>query len=165
MEFINIKTHYFLRKTYLGGLILLFPIMLFAQMADAFWLVTPEEYLKSSQEPALSEEVFFEKSFGAPEITLVSPQLGKKGVSSPMKIELLFEPSADSNVVPESFKILYGMFKIDITDRILEHAKVTDKGIVASNAKLPVGEHSIALEISDNLGRKGRKKLTLLVIE
>lgn len=164
MNSFNVKSQYLFRTTFLMLSMVLSSAVVVAETTGDFWLVTPEEYLKFAQgtEPAVE---MFEKSFGAPVITLVSPQIGKEGVNSPMKIELLFEATADSTVVPESFKVLYGMFKIDITDRILEHAIITNAGVVASDAKLPLGEHNMALEISDNLGRTGRRDLTLTVIE
>lgn len=164
MYILNIKTHHLFRTALLILSMVFLSAVVHADNAGDFWLVTPDEYLNSSKGKAPMEEMFT-KSFGAPVITLVSPKMGKEGVSSPMKIELLFKPSSDAQVLPESFKVLYGMFKLDVTDRILEHAEITSDGVVASKAKLPLGKHSIALEISDSLGRTGRTQLKLTVVE
>jgi len=63
----------------------------------------------------------------------------------------------------QSFQALYGFFNIDITSRLLEHAKVTADGLVAENVNIPAGEHRVTLEIADNEGRVGTRTFKFTV--
>ncbi len=127
--------------------------------ALAFELVSAQEMRASmSAPPALTA-----KSFpvpGAPQIELLHPRLDSP-IASPTAIQLLFVPSASSPVRPETFKILYGRLRIDITQRLLSAAKVTAEGISVKEASLPKGSHRLLLSIEDIQGRQGTKFLDL----
>jgi len=94
----------------------------------------------------------------APQIELLNPKLPST-VSSPTAIEVKFQPTASSQVKPETFKVLYGSFQIDITRRILNVAKVTDSGIQVQEAALPKGKHKLLMQIEDNAGRVGSRQV------
>ena len=94
----------------------------------------------------------------APQIELLNPKLPST-VSSPTPIEVKFQPAASSQVKPETFKVLYGSFQIDITRRILNVAKVTDSGIQVQEASLPKGKHKLLMQIEDNAGRIGSRQV------
>jgi len=94
----------------------------------------------------------------APQIELLNPKL-PSAVSSPTPIEVKFQPAASSQVKPETFKVLYGSFQIDITRRILNVAKVTDSGIQVQEASLPKGKHKLLMQIEDNAGRIGSRQV------
>jgi len=94
----------------------------------------------------------------APQIELLNPKLPST-VSSPTPIEVKFQPAASSQVKPETFKVLYGSFQIDITRRILNVAKVTDSGIQVQEASLPKGKHKLLMQIEDNAGRVGSRQV------
>ena len=94
----------------------------------------------------------------APQIELLNPKLPST-VSSPTAIEVKFQPTASSQVKPETFKVLYGSFQIDITRRILNVAKVTDSGIQVQEASLPKGKHKLLMQIEDNAGRIGSRQV------
>jgi hypothetical protein len=81
----------------------------------------------------------------------------------PTKIELRFVTNAPAEPKPESFKALYGAFKIDITSRILSSAKVTKQGITVSEAQLPAGKHQLVLTLTDTLGREAQQVLAFTV--
>ncbi len=70
-------------------------------------------------------------------------------------IELRFIAVTPGTIKPESFKALYGTFKVDITERILGVTQVTPSGISVKEAKLPKGKHRIQLLLEDSLGRVG----------
>ena len=88
----------------------------------------------------------------APKIELVSPKLDS-AISSPTQIQLKFIPKTPAITKPETFRILYGTFQIDITERLLKVATVTPQGISVPEAKLPSGKHKLVLNIQDSDGR------------
>ena len=94
----------------------------------------------------------------APVIELSAPKLSA-AVSSPTPIELKFQPTAPSTVKPETFKVLYGSFEIDITKRILNLAKVTESGVFVQEANLPKGKHKLLMVVEDNAGRRGNRSI------
>ena len=94
----------------------------------------------------------------APLIELSAPQLSAP-VSSPTPIELKFQPTPPSAVKPDTFKVLYGSFEIDITKRILNVAKVTESGVNVQEASLPKGRHRLLMVVEDTSGRRGNKTI------
>ncbi len=92
----------------------------------------------------------------APVIELSAPKLSTP-VSSPTPIELKFQPTPPSAVKPETFKVLYGSFEIDITKRILSLTKVTETGVFVQEASLPKGKHKLLMVVEDSSGRKGNR--------
>jgi len=120
-------------------------------------LVTPEEMLASNAAPPpFAARAVPDRD--APQIELLNPKL-PSSVSSPTPIEVKFQPAASSQVKPETFKVLYGSFQIDITRRILNVAKVTDSGIQVQEASLPKGKHKLLMQIEDNAGRVGSRQV------
>ena len=94
----------------------------------------------------------------APLIELSAPKLTAL-VSSPTPIELKFQPTPPSAVKPETFKVLYGSFEIDITKRILNVAKVTESGVFVQEAILPKGKHKLLMVVEDTAGRRGNRSI------
>ena len=94
----------------------------------------------------------------APLIELSAPKLSAP-VVSPTPIELKFQPTPPSAVKPETFKVLYGSFEIDITKRILNVAKVTDTGVSVQEANLPKGKHKLLMVVEDTAGRRGNRSI------
>jgi hypothetical protein len=94
----------------------------------------------------------------APIIELSAPKLSIP-VSSPTPIELKFQPTPPSAVKPETFKVLYGSFEIDITKRILNVAKVTESGLFVQEANLPKGKHKLLMVVDDTAGRRGNRSI------
>ena len=98
----------------------------------------------------------------APVIELSAPKLSTP-VSSPTPIELKFQPTPPSAVKPETFKVLYGAFEIDITKRILNVAKVSEAGVHVQEASLPKGKHKLLMVVEDTSGRRGNKTIEFVV--
>ena len=92
----------------------------------------------------------------APKIELVTPKLNSQ-ISSPTPIQLLFIPKNPSTTKPDTFRVLYGTFQIDITERLLKVATVTSTGIDVPEAKLPKGSHKLILNVQDSDGRLGSR--------
>jgi hypothetical protein len=80
-------------------------------------------------------------------------------IISPTPIELKFQPMPPSMVKPDTFRVLYGAFELDITKRILSVAKVTESGVFIQEASLPKGKHKLMMVIEDTSGRRGMKAI------
>jgi len=120
-------------------------------------LVTVEEMNASNNaKPPFTAKSVAPKD--APLIELSAPKLSAP-VSSPTPIELKFQPTPPSAVKPETFKVLYGAFEIDITKRILNVAKVTESGVNVQEASLPKGKHKLLMVVEDTSGRRGNKTI------
>ena len=123
--------------------------------AQSTFLVSEEEMVKSNA----YKTFFYPKTVvspDAPKIELVSPKLDST-ISSPTQIQLKFLPKTPATTKPETFRILYGTFQIDITDRLLKVATVTPEGINVPDAKLPNGRHKLVLNVQDSDGRVGSR--------
>lgn len=99
---------------------------------------------------------------GAPQIELLAPDISK-AISAPTNIELRFVGNPPSEPKPDTFRILYGAFRIDITQRLLGVAKVTKEGIKVRDAVLPKGRHQLSLTISDSMGRQSQQLVAFTV--
>ena len=130
-------------------------------MAQTGMLITPEEFRASAQAPDLPMPRSTAQP-GAPRIELLWPDLNKP-VAAPTNIELRFSGSAPAEPRPESFKAMYGAFRIDITQRLLKVAKVTKDGISVSGADLPAGKHQLTLTLTDTLRRQTQQVLSFVV--
>jgi hypothetical protein len=139
-------------------LIALMPPTLFA---EPVMLVTPAETKASMDagEPPTSRAT---PQPGAPRIELVSPDVNKP-VNVPTRIEVKFSGNPPGEPKPETFKALYGTFKIDITQRLLNVAKVTKDGVNVTDASLPSGKHDLLLLLTDSLGRETQQKISFSV--
>lgn len=124
-------------------------------------LITPEEASASQAAGGLITPRSARQP-GAPQISLVSPDVSKP-VGAPTPIELRFLVTPPAEVRPETFRALYGAFRIDITQRLLGVAKVTKDGISVGEAVLPSGRHQLALMITDSLGRETQNVVSFSV--
>lgn len=129
--------------------------------AQASWLVTEAEAAAAqAAPPALGVRAV--PAPDAPRISLLAPSLAG-AVSSPTSIQLRFEPVAPAIIKPESFKLRYGAFKLDITARITGASRVTAEGIDVAEAQLPKGAHRLLIEIQDSMGRTAERQLQFVV--
>ncbi len=94
----------------------------------------------------------------APKIQILKPTLPGT-VTSPTPIVVKFDAVAPGNIKPDSFKVLYGNFSIDITKRLLSATPVTVEGLQLQEAALPKGKHKLSLLIEDTLGRKASQQV------
>jgi hypothetical protein len=99
---------------------------------------------------------------GAPRIELVAPDLSQP-VTAPTNIQVRFTTSAPAEPKPETFRVLYGAFRVDVTQRLLGVAKVTKEGIQVRDAVLPSGRHQLALVLTDTLGREVQQVVAFTV--
>jgi len=99
-----------------------------------------------------------------PIIRVLSPQPSAGGVlRSPLRIELEFIAVGEEKIDVASFRVLYGMFRIDLTAKIRENASLTDRGLLAEQAKVPAGDHRLFLQVADENGRRAETELHMRV--
>jgi len=145
-----------------GPLVLCLCLALMGGNAHAqMWLVTPDEARASMAAPVMPEPKTLVHP-DAPRIELMAPDV-KSPVGSPTRIQLRFRSSAPATVRPETFKVRYGAFRIDITERLSGVAKVTAEGIDVSEARLPKGSHKLNIEVQDSAQRVGQRTIEFTV--
>ncbi|WP_353237161.1 hypothetical protein [Limnohabitans sp.] len=129
--------------------------------AQPFVLVTEAEAAAS----IAAGGVITPRSVGQPgslQIELIAPDISK-AISAPTNIEVRFVGNPPSEPKPDTFRILYGAFRIDITQRLLGVAKVTKEGIKIQEAVLPKGRHQLSMSISDSMGRQSQQTVAFTV--
>lgn len=133
---------------------------------DAFSLVTAAEF---ASEMALEARTPFDAlapkalpTPGAPVIELQKPQM-QEALRAPFPIQLAFKAGDDAEIAPATFKVLYGMLKLDITDRVIKHATITKDGLSVENADIPTGSHKLLLQIRDTKDRKSETVMSFRV--
>ena len=99
----------------------------------------------------------------APGIRVISPAAAATTVAAPLRIEVAFTPTPGTRIVPSSFRVLYGLLKIDLTDRLRRHATVTESGVVVDRAVVPDGQHRLILQVADDQGNTAEQELRIRV--
>jgi hypothetical protein len=100
-------------------------------------------------EDELTDETRALQPRSSPRIDVIEPDQ-KETIVSPVNIRLRFVP-AGSKIMPGSFKAWFGWLEIDITSRLLEHAKIDASGLSAENAEIPAGQYRIKLRRNPNV--------------
>jgi hypothetical protein len=126
---------------------------IFAAQAAPLMLVTQQEASASNNAPPTFTPKFMPEK-DAPKIEVAAPNLTAP-LASPTPIQMNFSVTSPATVKPETFKVLYGAFQIDVTQRLLSAAKVTAQGMNVQEASLPSGKHKLHLSVEDSMGRKG----------
>lgn len=132
-----------------------------AALAGPAMIVTPDEAAASDAAGGLVTPRLAPSRM-APRIEFVAPDIGRP-VSVPTSIELRFFTEPPAELKPDTFKVLYGAFRIDITQRLTGVARVTKDGISVREATLPIGKHQLLLSVTDSLGRESQSLVVLTV--
>ena len=98
-----------------------------------------------------------------PAIEIIRPVVKEGKVTSPVAIEVRFKPVAGKTIDPASFKLYYGAFKLDVTDRLLRTAKVTPTGFSIDKVDIPSGTHRLVMRVGDDTGAVGIKEIRFTV--
>lgn len=140
-----------------------------AGAADAFVLIdaTDAERERAHQRTLSAEELeqppLVTRSI-FPSIRIVAPSSAAAGtLKAPLRLELVFHTSPGARIVPESFRVFYGLLKLDVTERLRKNAQVSERGVVAENAMLPAGAHRLYLQVADSQGRFFERELRFKV--
>ncbi len=138
--------------------------LLIGPTASAFELVSQQEYENEvAMVDAIPRDLAEKEDPLGPRIRVVRPE--GNAVKSPFDINVVFIPSAGSSIDVNSIKITYGDYwKMDVTDRVLEKAKVTEKGIQANSAEAPEGDHVFTIKVADTQKRTGMAKIRVKVM-
>ena len=84
-------------------------------------------------------------------------------LAAPVRIELQFRTPPGARVVPSTFRVLYGVLKLDLTERLRRFAKVSESGVVVEQAVLPEGLHRLFLHVGDDKGNVAEQELRVRV--
>ncbi len=139
-----------------------------AQDGAAFELISAAEAQQAAKAEAEAPRVFRSRSMAAPRanvpaIRVVAPNEPGTPVAAPVRIELEFKPAPGTRIVPSSFRVLYGLLKIDLTERLRKHATVNESGVVVDRAQVPDGQHRLILQVADDQGNTAEHELLIRV--
>jgi hypothetical protein len=142
-----------------------------AQAAAPFALVSTAEAQQAARAEAEAPAEIRPRSVPGPRglvpsIRVISPAVGSRpgtAVPAPLRIELAFQPAAGTHIVPSSFRVLYGLLKIDLTERLRKHATVTEAGVLVEGAQMPDGQHRLLLQVADDQGNTAERELLFRV--
>ncbi|MFY7974661.1 MAG: hypothetical protein ACOVOT_09575, partial [Rubrivivax sp.] len=96
----------------------------------------------------------------APAIQVIAPQAaGDTAVPMPLRLEFGFTAAPGARIVPGSFRLLYGMLRIDLTERLRPHATVNERGVLVERALMPPGNHRMWVQVGDDQGNLGEQEL------
>ena len=143
-----------------------------AQAPGTFDLITEAEAQQAAKAereapPEVRTRQIVVPKTNVPAIRVISPTTPGAAVAAvaaaPLRIELAFTPTPGTRIVPSSFRVLYGLLKIDLTDRLRQHATVTEAGVVVDRAVVPVGQHRLILQVADDKGNTAEQELRIRV--
>jgi hypothetical protein len=140
-----------------------------ARAQDAgFDLITPAEARRDAAEPAPPPRTRALRPDSlaaavAPTIQVISPESAGHSITSPVRIEVAFKAPPDSRIVPSTFRLLYGVLKIDLTDRVNKRATILESGVVVEQARVPDGTHRLIVRVADDKGRLGEQEMIIRV--
>ena len=128
------------------------------------WLVTPDEARTfggaSGFDSPLPPRT---RGLVLPAIEVVQPQaLSDQKIKAPFPITLKFM-AGDAAIVPGSFKVLYGSFRVDITQRVAKFVQPSAEGFSVDKAQVPAGRHRIFLQVNDEKQRVAERELRIEV--
>ena len=130
--------------------------------AEERWLlVTPEEVRLDRAAPSPVKTRGLTPA-GAPEILVDQPDAGKP-LHAPLTFRVRFNPAAGAAINPGSFRATYGAMGLDITSRLLQHARMTGQVLAAENVDISSGTHMVTLSIADTAGRTGSRTFRFTV--
>ena len=130
--------------------------------ANAWPLVTRQQLQRENAAPHEQAAPGPTQS-GSPTIRIEEPDITRP-VRSPVRIRISFQAAANARIVVNSLRVRYGFLGIDITRRILAHARPTASGVSVDDAELPRGRHKVTIQIADNMGRVGAKSFDFNVV-
>lgn len=137
--------------------------------AGGFELITATEAQQEAQAeasappPAPRTRSLLVAKPGQPTIQVLTPAAPGTAVNAPVRIELAFKPAPGARIVPSTFRVLYGLLKIDLTDRLKKHATVTETGVVVDQAQVPAGQHRLIMQVADDQGNTAEQEVRIRV--
>jgi hypothetical protein len=133
--------------------------------AEGLLLITDDEAAREASYAATVDERFLPRSvpvLGAPLIQVSSPSIVDV-LRAPFPIRVEFKAGEGAEVLPATFKVYYGLLKLDITDRVVQKVRVQASGVAIEEADIPAGSHKLILQVKDSRGRLGETALSFKV--
>ncbi len=128
------------------------------------WLISPAEAVEFKGEAGFFEQPALRPRATVPMIDILKPEPSADlKVKAPFAISVLFKGQNDAPIDPATFKVLYGAFKVDITNRITKYVAVTKEGFTLDKAQIPSGKHRLTLQIQDDKQRIAERELRVEV--
>ena len=128
------------------------------------WLVTPAEAQLYRGEDGFNEPPALRPRTATPQIDILRPAASADlKVKAPFPIAVAFKGLPDAAIDPATFRVLYGMLKIDISSRITKFVTVTKDGFSMDNAQIPAGKHRLTLQVKDEKQRVAERELRVEV--
>ncbi len=139
-----------------------------AQVPGGFDLITAAEAQQEAKAEREAPPVIRSRQVptprpNAPGIHVLTPNAPGTPVAAPLRIEVAFTPTPGTRIVPSTFRVLYGLLKIDLTERLRQHATVTESGVVVDRAVVPDGQHRLILQVADDQGNTAEQELRIRV--
>lgn len=145
------------RREILAGLFGACAFLYFGTRRGVAWsLLSKDEVLKEGKASPPKAMPALSLPEGAPVIEILEPD-SRQTIKSPVTVHIRFRPQRGATINPASFRAKYGWLGLDITDRLIRHAKIDASGLLAKNAEIPAGHYMVTLEITDSLGRVGAR--------
>ena len=132
--------------------------------ALSFDLITQAEYLESAAQEKVAPS-FTARSSPPPSdpvIEIRSPSLAGP-IKAPVSIDLRCLSSGAARINWESLKIMYGAFKLDITERVRKEGKILSDGIQIASANLPSGSHKLLIQVANTDGKLAEREVRFTV--
>jgi hypothetical protein len=82
----------------------------------------------------------------------------------PVAFRVRFVPDTGAAIDPCSFRATYGSLGLDITARLLQHARFTGEELIADNIDVPAGSHIVTIAIRDSLGHESSRTFQFTVV-
>ena len=142
--------------------------VLITQEDVAAWQKENEDLGITEEIPDISPEDKFTLVENAPKIIILEPEAtGEERMEllAPIDFIMTFEPQGEAKIDLDSLKVQYKFLGWkDITERILEHAEITEVGLRAMKAEMPKGKHKMRLKLKDTLGREARARIVFRIV-
>jgi len=127
-----------------------FALLALPTVAQTTWdLVSPQQEARDRVAPHRPGPVNLP---APPLIQLLRPDISRP-ISNPTTIEVQFSAGSGPAIDMRTFKATYGWLGINITNRLLAHARMTPNTLLAKNVDLPLGQHSVTLSIANTAGK------------
>jgi len=161
-------TFHFRKRRLACALAIVVPLEMLASRQPAaaapLLLVSPEEARRYAMpEAGIMERTLPRQTPEAPpgpRIDLLRPTLDAQlRLKSPFPIEVRFIALPDAAIDPDSFRVLYGNLRLDVTSRILDKVRVAATGFNLAEAAIPPGSHRLLLRVGDARRRTGELDL------
>jgi hypothetical protein len=139
-----------------------FALLAFATSAQTTWdLVTADEEARDRAAPHVSGPADLP---APPVIELLRPDISRP-VSNPTTIEVRFSAGSGAPVDMRTFKATYGWLGINITSKLLAHAKKTSDTLLAEAVDLPSGNHKVTLSIANSTGKTASRTFHFSIVQ